>query len=63
MKDSPLYKAALNVVQLWSKSSSIDQLDQAIEELKLAIMAENRLSWTDDYYDLDDKFINTNGDE
>lgn len=55
MRDSPLYKAALNVVQLWSKDSDVSKLDQAIEELKMAIMAENRLSWTDDYYELDEK--------
>ena len=51
MKDDPIYKAALNVVRHWDSRTSMNNVARAIDELKLAIMAENRISWTEDYYD------------
>ena len=63
MRDDPLYKAAVNVIRYWNKHSDTEKLSKAIEQLKTAVMIENRFSWTDDYYELDDNFFNRNGDE
>lgn len=53
MKDDPIYKAALKVITHWDNRTSMDNVAKAINELKLAVMAENRMSWTDDYYNLE----------